>query len=929
MAVRPLPTLVVQSIRLNGSLDRVEDDGTIDGWCWSPDEPGVQRQIAVLVDGVEVVRIAADQPRADLASAGVGSGRHAFRLVLPAERRRADATAVVALRDVSTEQAVGGPVTVRWRPATDPTPLTGSLDRISRDGWVSGWCWYPDWPDRHVELSVLIDEVAVGSVVADAFRPDLQQAGIGDGRHGFSFALPYTAIADRGTLTVGVQDLHTGQRLGEKITLRLGRMAAVEERIQDLEREIRLLRGQIETLQQKAALRDEDGASRELFATVAAFFQDLAQSGAAGRGVGAAALPAALAEMTARWAPLTLALPERPLATICIAATAPCETVHACIAAIHAARLDEQAEVVLLDDGAAGAETALLPTVVRNLRYVFHNEGSGLVAARNEIAAGAAAPLLVFLAPEARVSAGWLAEIAATFDAEPQAALLTGRLLRDDGLLQHAGLLATPAGRLADPGQLAPAEAGAFRFLRPIDAAAGYAFAVRREALRDLGGFSPLFGRFGHAVADLCARLREAGWAVLYQPLATAAWHDRGTEADGAPPDLALADEETLRLRERLHEGWPRPVGFVGRALVIDDDVPRPDHDAGSIVTFEQMLLLRRLGYHVTFAPVHGAEPCPHALDALARRGIALAAPPLVPSVTEFLKAEGERLDLVVIYRYANAELLAERVRTLAPRAKLVFAPADLHHLRERRRADVSGMPVPTAERAAELRCVRAADATIVNSDFEQALLRDEVDAARLVLLRWIARPVPPARGFAERRDICFVGNFRHPPNIDGVQWFVAEVLPRVRSRLPGLRLLLAGSDMPPAIGALACDAVEVLGWVRSLSDLFGAVRLSVAPLRFGAGFKGKVATSLAHGLPVVGSSISLEGTGLVSGDGMIVADDPEDFAREVVRLHEDAGLWAQQSARALERVAALYAPEAALDVWHGMLRRLDLPVAA
>ncbi len=912
-AARPAPTLVSPKVRLNGSLDRVGGDGAIEGWCWSPDEPQVQRRIAVLVDDAEVARIDADQPRTDLAAAGVGSGRHAFRFLLPSAAIRPGANSVVALRDLGTGQAIGAAVPVRWSGGAAASPtLSGSLDRVSRDGWVSGWCWFPERPEAHVELTVLVDDAPVGSVVADAFRPDLQQAGIGDGRHGFSYALPYASLAERGTLTVAVQDRSTGQMLGAPITMRLGRMAAAEERLQDLERQIRLLRGQIDELRRAEVARDDEPAAHALFATVAAFFQDLAEGRESAPGV---------TGLLRRHAAFALAVPERPAATICIAATAPFATLHACLRALHDARIDEAADVMVLDDGSAGADVALLPALVGNLRYVFRPDR----ADRDEAAASARGGLLVFLAPETRLAPDWLAEVTATFAREPEAAMVGGRLARADGLLQHAFLSATEDGRLADPAHLAPEDATEFGFLRPVDAVAGYAFAVRRQALRDAGGFSTLFARFGHAVADLCARLRARGEVVLYQPLATAQWHGRGGAHDAAPPDLALTDEETLRLRERLHGGWPHPVRFAGHALVIDDALPRPEHDAGSIATFEQMQLLRRLGWHVTFAPVHDGEPDGAARDTLARRGIEVVAPPRSASVTEYLQAEGARLDLVHIYRYANAAMLQERVRALAPRAKLVFATADLHFLREHRRAELAGLAPPAAERAAELRCMRAADATIVTSDYEHTLLRAEVDAARLVLLRWITRPVPPTHGFAERRDICFVGNFRHPPNLDGVRWFVEHVLPRVRARLPRVRLLLAGSDMPAEIGALASEAIEVLGWVPDLAELFGRVRLSVSPLRFGAGFKGKVATSLAHGLPVVGSSISLEGTGLAHGDGVAIADDPEQFAQAVVRLHEDEAWWQTQSARALERVAALYSPEAAMDVWRDMLGRLGL----
>ena len=461
----------------------------------------------------------------------------------------------------------------------------------------------------------------------------------------------------------------------------------------------------------------------------------------------------------------------------------------------------------------------------------------------------------------------------------------------------------------------------------------GYLFAVRRDAFRAAGGFSALYTRLGHAAADLCARLRAGGGSVLFQPLATALWVEEGAASEAEPPDLTLGDEETLRLRERLrHEGWPAPATaarFAGHALVIDDDLPHRARDAGSVIAFEQMQALRRLNYRVTFAPVHAAALAEPVLDDLARHGIEVAVPVHWASVTDYLRDAGEQLDLVLVHRHPNAAMFFERVRELAPRAKLALAIEDLHFLREERRVALGGGTVPAAAREAELRAIRAADATIVRSDHEHDLLAGEVDPRRLTLLRWIATPVPPRTGFAERRDICFVGNFRHPPNVDGVTWFVAEVLPRLRATLPGVRLLLAGSDMPQPVRDLAGEGVEVLGWVEDLAELFGRVRASVAPLRFGAGFKGKVAASLAHGLPVVGSAISLEGTGLAPGEGVAVADTPDDFARAIAHLHDDEAHWRAQSERALARVAALYAPDAAQATLRGMMQRLGLPLQA
>lgn len=933
----------VRLVPLNGSLDRADRDGTIEGWCWSPDEPDVHRMLAVLADGGVIAEVQCDQERDDLRAAGIGDGFHSFLLCLEPETMQPGASVEVTLRDTATGQPVGTPQRVTWAGAAAQPPVTpepaavpelpalhGHLDRVSRDGWVSGWCWYPDLPGSHVELTVLVDHQIAGSFTAANFRPDLQQAGIGDGTHGFSYALPYSALADKGTLVVAVRESGTGRNLSDPITVRLGRLAGVEDRIVDLERQLRLMGGRVEELSRAAQARDEDRAARALFATVAGFFQELAGApqGASLRSLGAAGLAGALDEIAARLAPLTLALPDQPKATICIAATAGVDAIHRCLLALHEAGIDATADVVLLDDGGHGGEAALLPSVVRNLRYVRLHDASGLVAGRNTVAQAARGDAVVFLAPEAHLTAGWLDEILACFAREPKAAIAAGRLLREDGLLEAFGLLAGADGLLRDPGDLAPAEAREFGFMRPVDAVAGLAFAIRRSDLQAAGGFSPLYRRFGLAVADLCARLRAAGRSVLVQPLATAVWVERApASADGAAPDLSLPDEETLRLREQLRaEGWPpgpAAAGFIGHALVIDDGLPRTDRDAGSIATFEQMLVLRRLGYRVTICPVHAGALDPAEVDGLRRQGIDVAD----GSVTAYLEAEGSTLDLVHVYRYANMAMLLDRIRTLAPHAKLVFATADLHFLREQRRAELAGAPPPDAVRDDELRCIRAADASIVTSDYEMDVLSREPELGRLVLLRWIVRPAPVSAGFAQRRDLCFIGNFRHPPNVDGVLWFAAEVLPLVRAELPGVRLRLAGSYMPAQVQALASDGIEVLGWVEDLAALFASVRLSVAPLRYGAGFKGKVATSLAHGLPVAGSSISLEGTGLHDGDGVLVADDPADFAGAIVRLHQDAALWQHMSERAQERVTTLYSPQAADAVWRGMLTELDCPV--
>ena len=122
--------------------------------------------------------------------------------------------------------------------------------------------------------------------------------------------------------------------------------------------------------------------------------------------------------------------------------------------------------------------------------------------------------------------------------------------------------------------------------------------------------------------------------------------------------------------------------------------------------------------------------------------------------------------------------------------------------------------------------------------------------------------------------------------------YFVNDIFPRVRAELPDAKFLIVGLHMPRSILDLASEDITVLGHVPEVSPLFDACRLSVAPLRFGAGVKGKVTQSLALGLPTVATPIAAEGLDLVDGEHLAIATDPVAFARCVVDVYGNEALW-------------------------------------
>jgi glycosyltransferase involved in cell wall biosynthesis len=167
-------------------------------------------------------------------------------------------------------------------------------------------------------------------------------------------------------------------------------------------------------------------------------------------------------------------------------------------------------------------------------------------------------------------------------------------------------------------------------------------------------------------------------------------------------------------------------------------------------------------------------------------------------------------------------------------------------------------------------------------------------------------------RSFGERRDIFFIGAFAHPPNTDAVVWFGREIFPLIAAEEPSLRCFIIGDSPPAEVRSLASERLHVLGHVGDLGPYLDGCRVSVAPLRYGAGVKGKITQSLAHGIPVVATSVATEGMFLVDGESVLSAERPDDFARAVLRAYRDEALWEQLSSAGVAVMKAHFSFDAA-----------------
>lgn len=358
------------------------------------------------------------------------------------------------------------------------------------------------------------------------------------------------------------------------------------------------------------------------------------------------------------------------------------------------------------------------------------------------------------------------------------------------------------------------------------------------------------------------------------------------------------------------------------RILVIDVSTPTPDRDSGSLRAVNLMRVLLARGYAVDFLPDDRADAGGYTRS-LRAMGVRVHCGARIGGYPRWLARRGHEYRAVVVCRYHLGEFLIPLLRASAPGARVVLDTVDLHHLREQREAQLNNDRVLArlahTTRRRELAAVAAADVTWVVSPVERALLLEALPAAHVQVLPNLHEVGPAPAGHAQRAGLLFIGGARHPPNLDAARWLLQDIFPIVRRQLPDCELHLVGAGLDTALAAqwAQADGVRIHGHVPDLAPLLGACRIGVAPLRFGAGVKGKVNLCMAAGLPMVLTSCAAEGMHLIDGQDAAIADDPQTLADAIVRIDGDPLQWQRLSDAGMDNVRrhfSLASAHAALD---------------
>jgi GT2 family glycosyltransferase len=601
-------------------------------------------------------------------------------------------------------------------------------------------------------------------------------------------------------------------------------------------------------------------------------------------------------------------------------------------------------EVIVVDDCSPDKSFKVLKNI-KGIKLIKNKKNQGFIRSCNTGALIAKGQYVYFLNNDTQVTTSWLDELLLTFDQFPGTGLVGSKLIYPDGRLQEAGGIIWQDGSAWNFGRLQDPLLPVYNYAREVDYCSGASIMVPKTLYEELGGFDEHYLPAYAEDCELALKIRDKGYRVIYQPLSTVIHYEGITSGTDTSQGAKAYQVENLkklyeRWKSRLQNYQPNGVDVdnakdrraTRRVLVIDHCTPTPNQDAGSLVTFNLLLLLREMDFQVTFIPEDNFFNMPQYTEALQRMGIEALYSPYCVSVEQHLKDCGDRYHLVFLFRPKVAKTYNKLVRELCPKAKVLFHTIDLHFLRMTREAELNGdqdeITINTINemKQLELAAMQASDATIVVSTAEIELLRPKLPDAKLHVFPLIMDVSGMCKPFCERKDIIFVGGYQHPPNVDAVQYFVKEIMPLLRIQLPGVRFYVVGSMVPSVIEALASEDVIITGFVEDLNPLLDKMRVSVAPLRFGAGIKGKIGSAMAVGLPVVATPLAVEGMSLSDGENILVADGAKAFADAITKLYKDEALWNRLSQSSLAFADKAWGAEAAWKIFHEILEDISIP---
>ncbi|MDH3918275.1 MAG: glycosyltransferase [Rhodospirillales bacterium] len=633
---------------------------------------------------------------------------------------------------------------------------------------------------------------------------------------------------------------------------------------------------------------------------------------------------ALLRDFLARGETLPIPASAAPKVSIVLVLHGRAELTYLCLASI-VQTVDLPVETIVVDNGSKD-ETGKLLDRLEGAKIIRNDENRGFLKAVNQALGEAAGDHVLLLNNDALMFPGALAAALRTLESRDDIGAVGGRIVLLDGRLQEAGSIVWNDGTCLGYGRGAPPDDPAFLFRRDVDYCSGAFLLVRRDLFVESGGFDEAFAPAYYEETDLCMRLREWGYRVVYEPDAVVLHYEfASAPSPGRALEQQKINRETFAAKHRdalKRHCAPDPLNALvarsserrkQRLLLLDDRVPHRGLGAGFPRAGDMVRGLVAGGCFVTLYPMMVPNEDAAVLYAELPREVEVVCGRGRTELAGFLAERAGYYDTILVSRPNNMETfnaVYESERDLFQGVRIIYDAEAIFARRDAAKRKLDGVELPEETLAdlvqAEVDLGRWADRIVTVSQSEAAEFTER-GLPEVHVLGHQVTPQPSPAAFEQRRGILFVGALQgdDTPNADSVLWFAEAVWPSLSKELPeDAEFVVAGTNKSHAVWSLDSGRISVRGFVDDLGALYDSCRLFVAPTRYAAGIPYKAHEAAAHGLPIVTTTLIADQLGWRNGEDLLVADTPEDFARQCLRLYESKDVWQHLRDGALQRVA-------------------------
>lgn len=580
-------------------------------------------------------------------------------------------------------------------------------------------------------------------------------------------------------------------------------------------------------------------------------------------------------------------------------------------------------EIILVDDS---SPEKINLSDIENIKVIRNDENLGFLKSVNKAILHSKAEFVYLLNNDTLVYDGFLDELLHVFENFENVGAVGSKLLNADGSLQEAGSVFMKDFRISQVVGKKKHFFPEFNYIYKVDYCSGCSLMFRRK--HDDGSdaiFDEDFAPAYFEETDFCFQLKyQFGKDVYYTPFSKVV-HFNGVSYNSQAEVSAKKEQLFEKNKEIFRSKWQKQLDEIqaektqDRILELNNNnsivfyngiVPEYDKNSGELRLTEIIKAYKKLNYFVAIIADKNKIDFRYN-DYFQRLGVCVYYEHLpFEDKSKFLKRL--RLKKPTSWFYAVKIFLKHysEAKTVNPDTLLVYDMVDIHHVRIKRELDFSPKSLKLKNRfrkylRRETLAAQKADIVVAISKDEEKYMQNIISSEKIITLsniHYAKKKIEEVPDFHARAGILFVGSI-HPPNFDAVNFISNEIMPEVWKKLPDLTLNIVGNVIE-MMKPVPHPNIIFHGYVSEMTSHLLENRIMVAPLRYGAGVKGKIGQALEFQLPVVSTSIGAEGMQLVDGENALLADDPKLFADKIVELYTNETLWKKIQSKSEESLS-------------------------